>query len=154
MAAKQIYHLTAMLMINTLVICCQDIAVDSWALEILHPSNESYASSVQMVGMRFGGILANSVFVALNSVDFCNKYIFKIKEGEEPRKEPYISFSEFVYYWACGQFVITICILFFVPEKVEFAEDEKIEDDKSNNSNELANSSGDGSDDVSKEVST
>ena len=34
---KQVYFLTSLLIANTFVITCQDIAVDSWAIEILHP---------------------------------------------------------------------------------------------------------------------
>lgn len=39
---KQLTLLTALLIFNTFVITCQDIAVDSWAVEILHPENASY----------------------------------------------------------------------------------------------------------------
>ena len=42
---KEVYFLTGILIINVFVITCQDIAVDSWAVEILHPSNENYASA-------------------------------------------------------------------------------------------------------------
>ena len=42
---KEVYFLTGLLIVNTFVITCQDIAVDSWAVEILHPSNASYASA-------------------------------------------------------------------------------------------------------------
>lgn len=39
---KQVYFLTGLLITNTFVITCQDIAVDSWAVEILHPKHASY----------------------------------------------------------------------------------------------------------------
>ena len=42
---KEVYKLTSLLILNTFVITCQDIAVDSWAVEILHPTNSSYASA-------------------------------------------------------------------------------------------------------------
>lgn len=42
--AKEVYFLTGLLIANTFVITCQDIAVDSWAVEILHPKNASYQS--------------------------------------------------------------------------------------------------------------
>lgn len=41
---KQVNLLGAILITNTFVITCQDIAVDSWAVEILHPCNASYVS--------------------------------------------------------------------------------------------------------------
>lgn len=34
---KQVYWLTSLLTLNTFIITCQDIAVDSWAIEMLHP---------------------------------------------------------------------------------------------------------------------
>lgn len=42
---KEVYKLTAFLILNTFFITCQDIAVDSWAVDMLHPDNASYASS-------------------------------------------------------------------------------------------------------------
>ena len=74
---KQVYKLTGFLILNTFVITCQDIAVDSWAVEILHPSNSSYASASQSVGQSLGKIMSTTVFIALNSIEFCNKWIFE-----------------------------------------------------------------------------
>ena len=42
---KDVYKLTSLLILNTFFITCQDIAVDSWAVEILQKENKSYASS-------------------------------------------------------------------------------------------------------------
>ena len=42
---KQVYFLTSLLILNTFIITCQDIAVDSWAVEILNPQNSTYASA-------------------------------------------------------------------------------------------------------------
>lgn len=72
--------------------------MDSWAIEILHPTNAAYASSCQSVGIRIGGMLATTLFVALNSVEFCNTWIYK----DKPREEPYMSLSDFILYWAIG----------------------------------------------------
>jgi PAT family acetyl-CoA transporter-like MFS transporter 1 len=43
--AKDVYRLLAFLMFNTFIITCQDIAVDSWAVDMLAPENSSYGSS-------------------------------------------------------------------------------------------------------------
>lgn len=77
---KEVYFLTGLLILNTFVITCQDIAVDSWAVEILHPSNSSYASACQSVGQSVGKILATTVFIALNSVEFCNKWVYQTEQ--------------------------------------------------------------------------
>jgi len=51
---KEVYKLTAFLMFNTFIITCQDIAVDSWAVDMLQPENSSYGSSSQSVGHKLG----------------------------------------------------------------------------------------------------
>lgn len=109
---KEVYFLTGLLILNTFVITCQDIAVDSWAVEILHPSNSSYASACQSVGQSVGKILSTTVFIALNSVDFCNSWIYKTNQTE-----PLLSIQSFIFFWASIQMLITFYILFFVPEK-------------------------------------
>lgn len=52
------------------------------------------------------------MFVALNSTDFCNQWLFK-----EARDEPLITVSSFTFAWAIFQAVVTIYIWIFVPEK-------------------------------------
>ena len=59
------------------VITCQDIAVDSWAVEMLLPQFTTYGSSSQSVGQRIGTFLSTSVFISLNSAEFCAKWIYK-----------------------------------------------------------------------------
>ncbi|KAF2150121.1 hypothetical protein K461DRAFT_229997 [Myriangium duriaei CBS 260.36] len=60
----------------SLVFMCatQDIAVDGWALNLLSPGNLSYASTAQTVGLTAGQFLSHTVFLALNSKDFANKW--------------------------------------------------------------------------------
>ena len=92
---KDVYRLLGFLMVNTFFITCQDIAVDSWACEMLSPENSSYASSAQSVGHMCGRLISTTMFIALNSVDFCNKYIYA-----EPQSEPILSITDFIWYWA------------------------------------------------------
>lgn len=73
---RQVYSLTALFMVMIFVVTCQDIAVDSLALEILHPDNASFASTCQSVGFKVGIFTSTSMFIALHSVDFCNTYIY------------------------------------------------------------------------------
>ena len=76
---KQIYTLLALFTFMIFVVTCQDIAVDSWAVEILHPDNASYGSTCQSVGIKIGSLISTSLFISLNSVEFCNNYIYKEK---------------------------------------------------------------------------
>ena len=53
----------------------QDIAVDGWALTMLSRENVGYASTCNSVGQTAGYFLGNVLFLALESSDFCNKYL-------------------------------------------------------------------------------
>ena len=54
---------------------CKDIAVDGWALTMLSRENVGYASTCNSVGQTAGYFLGNVLFLALESADFCNKYL-------------------------------------------------------------------------------
>lgn len=53
----------------------QDIAVDGWALTMLKRCNVGHASTCNSVGQTAGYFLGYVVFIALESSDFCNKYV-------------------------------------------------------------------------------
>lgn len=53
----------------------QDIAVDGWALTMLSRENVGYASTCNSVGQTAGYFMGNMLFLALESADFCNKYL-------------------------------------------------------------------------------
>lgn len=53
----------------------KDIAVDGWALTMLSRQNVGYASTCNSVGQTAGYFLGNVLFLALESPDFCNKYL-------------------------------------------------------------------------------
>lgn len=94
---KHVYFLSGLMIFNTFVITCQDIAVDSWAVEILHPCNSTYASACQSVGIRTGMGISTTIFIALNTVEFCNRWIFP---KDSPREEPLVNIPDFIFYWA------------------------------------------------------
>jgi len=52
-------------------------------------------------------------------VDFCNRWIYS-----EKKEEALLSIPDFIFYWAIVQFVITLYIAFFVPEKRSYTVDE------------------------------
>lgn len=54
---------------------CKDIAVDGWALTMLSRENVGYASTCNSVGQTAGYFLGNVLFLALESAEFCNKYL-------------------------------------------------------------------------------
>ena len=60
-----------------LVLCAatQDIAVDGLAVSLLPPSRRAWASTVQTAGLQCGFFASVTLFLALNSADFCNDYV-------------------------------------------------------------------------------
>lgn len=63
--------------------------------------------------------MSTTVFIALNSTEFCNKYLFS-----EKSEEPLLSIPQFIFLWASIQMLITLYILFFVPEKIKVKVDD------------------------------
>lgn len=53
----------------------KDIAVDGWALTMLSRENVGYASTCNTVGQTAGYFMGNVLFLALESADFCNRYL-------------------------------------------------------------------------------
>ena len=109
---KEVYLLTGIFTFMIFVITCQDIAVDSWAVEILHSEHAGYASTCQSVGQKIGIFLSTSMFIALHSVDFCNTYLYST-----PQTEPFLPLPTFIKVWSYFQLIVTILIAFFVSEK-------------------------------------
>ncbi|TBU26371.1 MFS general substrate transporter [Dichomitus squalens] len=89
----------------------QDIAVDGWALTLLSEENLAYASTCQTIGLNTGYLLSYTVFLALNSEDFANKWGI-----------PRLSLSSYLFFCAFMSFAVTIW-LFFIKEDKETSED-------------------------------
>ncbi|KAI5097936.1 acetyl-coenzyme A transporter 1 [Silurus meridionalis] len=67
--------LTVIFFLLAFLAATQDIAVDGWALTMLSRENVGYASTCNSVGQTAGYFLGNVLFLALESADFCNKYL-------------------------------------------------------------------------------
>ncbi|KAI8847879.1 acetyl-coenzyme A transporter 1-domain-containing protein [Chytridium lagenaria] len=79
-----------------LVFLCatQDIAVDGWALTLLHDDNKAYASTCQTIGLNSGYFLSFTVFLAMNSAEFCNKYLRSV-----PLEEGMLGLGSYLRFW-------------------------------------------------------
>lgn len=88
-----------------LVFMCatQDIAVDGWALTLLSPSNLSYASTAQTVGLTAGQFLSYTVFLALSSPDFANKYFRTV-----PQAEGLMTLNSYLSFWGWAYLAVTL----------------------------------------------
>ncbi|XP_055952925.1 acetyl-coenzyme A transporter 1-like isoform X2 [Argiope bruennichi] len=90
----------------------QDIAVDGWALTMLSRQNVGYASICNTVGQTAGYFLGNVVFLALESADFCNKYL-----RFTPQPEGIVTLSSFLRLWGIIFFISTTLVLIFKTDK-------------------------------------
>lgn len=95
----------------------QDIAVDGWALTMLKRRNVAHASTCNSVGQTAGYFLGYVVFMALESSEFCNKYIYN-----EPRTEGIVNLSGFLWFWGTTFLVTTTLVAFLKREEEETLE--------------------------------
>lgn len=95
----------------------QDIAVDGWALTMLKRCNVGHASTCNSVGQTAGYFLGYIVFMALESKDFCNTYIFS-----EPREKGLLDLAGFLWFWGIVFLVTTTLVAIFKREKDEVKE--------------------------------
>lgn len=106
-----INFLTMMFGSLILAAATQDIAVDGWALTLLSPPNLSYASTAQTIGLGIGSALAFTVFLALNSVDFANRYFRSV-----PADVPLVTLGPYMKFWGLIYLVVTVWLVFFKTE--------------------------------------
>ena len=111
------------LVFTLLVFLCatQDIAVDGWALSLLTDENKTYASTAQTVGLNSGYFLSFTVFLALNSKEFCNSYIRSI-----PLDEGLISLGGYLKFWGWMYLLCTAALVLMKTELPEQHEEESV----------------------------
>ncbi|KAG8445266.1 hypothetical protein GDO86_010156 [Hymenochirus boettgeri] len=83
----------------------QDVAVDGWALTMLSRENVGYASTCNSVGQTAGYFMGNVLFLALESADFCNKYL-----RFSPQPKGMVTLSDFLLFWG-AVFLITTTLV-------------------------------------------
>ncbi|KAK3609668.1 hypothetical protein CHS0354_035954 [Potamilus streckersoni] len=107
-----IIFLTFIFFMLNFLAATQDIAVDGWALTILSRRNVGWASTCNSVGQTAGYFLGNVVFLALESADFCNKYL-----RSEPQSEGVVTLASFLYYNGIVFFISTTLVWLLKHEK-------------------------------------
>ncbi|XP_064197577.1 acetyl-coenzyme A transporter 1-like [Anguilla rostrata] len=100
-----VFAITALFFTLSFLAATQDIAVDGWALTMLSRANVGYASTCNSVGQTAGYFLGNVLFLALESADFCNKYL-----RQEPRDTGIVTLSDFLFFWAAVFMVTTTLV--------------------------------------------
>lgn len=96
-----------------LILLCatQDIAVDGWALTLLDREHIQFSSTCQAVGLNAGYFLSFTVFLALNSSAFCNRYLRK-----EPLETGILHIDTFLRICGLLFLFITLAVLRMKPE--------------------------------------
>ncbi|KAL3992137.1 acetyl-coenzyme A transporter 1 [Oreochromis aureus] len=105
--------LTAVFFMLAFLAATQDIAVDGWALTMLSRENVGYASTCNSVGQTAGYFLGNVLFLALESPDFCNKYLRIV-----PKDTGIVTLSDFLFFWGVVFLISTTLVAIFKRENV------------------------------------
>ena len=98
----------------------QDIAVDGWALTMLSRDNVGYASTCNSAGQTTGFFLGYTIFLALESKEFCNAYL-----RSEPQETGIVTLPTFLFFWGLIFIVMTTGIWWFKREGKEVHEEVK-----------------------------
>ncbi|KAI8338696.1 acetyl-coenzyme A transporter 1-domain-containing protein [Chlamydoabsidia padenii] len=109
-------RLTASFLLTVFFCATQDIAVDGWALTLLSKESLSYASTAQTIGLNIGYFMSFTVFLALNSPDFSNKYLRS--EFNQDLDGGVLPLGAYMKFWSLMYFVITGW-LFFMKKETE-----------------------------------
>ncbi|KAI8817124.1 acetyl-coenzyme A transporter 1-domain-containing protein [Fimicolochytrium jonesii] len=110
---------------TALVFLCatQDIAVDGWALTLLREENKHFASTAQTIGLNTGYFLSFTIFLALNSPEFCNKFLRNI-----PAETGVLALGSYLKFWGSMFLLCNAWLIFVKKEDVE--RDDTIDDIK------------------------
>ncbi|EAR87251.1 acetyl-coenzyme A transporter 1 (macronuclear) [Tetrahymena thermophila SB210] len=113
----------------------QDIAVDGWVLTIFeNEEHVNIGSTCNTIGQLLGVLITNSFFIQINSVEFCNKFLYST-----PSDKPLVTTKQFLQIISAIIAVVTVFVHFFVQEreKSDKQEIEKVNDQNKNS--KLAN---------------
>lgn len=112
--APSVLTLTVVFFFLHFLTATQDIAVDGWALTMLSKENVGYASTCNTVGQTAGFFLSYTLFLALQSADFCNSFI-----RWEPQSKGMVELPSFMYFIGIVFMTVTTLIWWFKRERRE-----------------------------------
>ena len=101
--------LTSAFFLLYLLVATQDIAVDGWALTLLRPENVGYASTANTVGQSAGVMMAYGLLMALDSADFCNRWV-RSPLGLSSSPTGLVTMASFMQYWGAFFMVSTLAL--------------------------------------------
>ena len=109
-----VFALAAHFFILNLLAATQDIAVDGWALTMLSKENVGFASTCNSIGQTAGYFIAFTVFMALESADFCNSYL-----RFTPSDTGIVDLAGFLYFWGILFLIVTTLVGLLKHERQE-----------------------------------
>ena len=109
-----VFALTVHFFILNLLAATQDIAVDGWALTMLSKENVGFASTCNSIGQTAGYFIAFTVFMALESADFCNSYL-----RFTPSDTGIVDLAGFLYFWGILFLIVTTLVGLLKHERQE-----------------------------------
>ena len=116
----RIVFLTIVFFILFVCAATQDIAVDGWALTILSRENVGHASTCNSVGQTGGYFLGYTIFLALESKEFCNAYL-----RWEPQDKGLVDLPEFLFFWGVVFIVVNTLVWVLKRESREHSSEVK-----------------------------
>lgn len=108
--------LTGIFFLFTFLSATQDIAVDGWGLTILSSENLEWASIANNAGGTAGVLIGNSLFLVLESEDFCNELI-RPYLGLSSQTYGMVSLKDFMNFFGAVYIISTTIILLMKNEK-------------------------------------
>ncbi|EQC41516.1 hypothetical protein SDRG_01481 [Saprolegnia diclina VS20] len=118
MDEPDVVALTAFFFVLYALMATQDIAVDGWALTMLHPKNVGYASTCNSVGQTLGYFIAYVGFLALYDPSTCDAYFRSAPNPDAGM----VTLPGFMGFWGYVMFGTTLFIWLGKTEKPETAE--------------------------------
>lgn len=109
--ALHLHTITGCFFLLVFLCATQDIAVDGWALTCLSPESLPFASTAQTIGMNCGYFASFTVFLALSSPEFANKYLRSV-----PVDRGLFDLGGYLCFWGWMYLIVT-GVLFFIPEE-------------------------------------
>lgn len=104
---KKYYMLTFLFSLIMMCMGIHEIALSSWSISLLKKENIGYAASWKVLGNYVGSFISGWLFYSLNSVEFCNSYIYN-----SPKSNPIIDDQDFMFY--VGIYSIMASAVWFV----------------------------------------
>ncbi|TCD66777.1 hypothetical protein EIP91_000968 [Steccherinum ochraceum] len=110
--SDHVYLISAAFTLLVTFSATQDIAVDGWALTLLSEENLAYAATCQTIGLNTGYFASFTVFLALNSQTFADKWNI-----------PRLPLGTYLQFCAAFSFAVTLWLLFIKEDKETTEED-------------------------------